>query len=59
MEHGGFDSLTDAVQKFKVNVILVIGNERILSDLNRKYSSNSGITVLKIAKSGGVICLLI
>jgi hypothetical protein len=62
MEKGGMDLLTDAIQDFKgiflilktVNVILVIGNERLLSDLQRKYSSVDSMTILKLNKSGGV-----
>lgn len=57
------DLLTDAIQDFKgkfmvlieVNIILVIGNERLLSDLQRKYSSVESMTILKLNKSGGVI----
>ena len=36
-------------------MILVIGNERLLSDLQRKYPDPNQMTVLKVPKSGGVV----
>ncbi|KAJ3000162.1 hypothetical protein HDV02_000445 [Globomyces sp. JEL0801] len=54
LEQGGFDILAEAIEKFKVTIILVIGHERLLSDLHRKYPDKSTMTILKLNKSGGV-----
>ncbi|KAH6588784.1 hypothetical protein BASA50_010490 [Batrachochytrium salamandrivorans] len=51
----GFEHLNHAITSFQVNVILVIGHERLYSDLLRKYSSNPGMTVVKLNKSGGAV----
>jgi polyribonucleotide 5'-hydroxyl-kinase len=66
MEQGGFSTLTSAIDDLKgipmfsanialVNVILVIGNERLLSDLERKYPDRNMMSIIKLDKSGGVI----
>jgi polyribonucleotide 5'-hydroxyl-kinase len=36
-------------------VIIVIGHEKLLSDLKRKYPNPSQMTILKVSKSGGVV----
>lgn len=54
-ETGGNELLMNVVDAFKVNAILVIGHERMYSDLKRQYADNSGVTVLKLNKSGGVV----
>jgi polyribonucleotide 5'-hydroxyl-kinase len=53
-EPSGSEMLYQAIDDFEVNVILVIGHERLLSELQRKFAG-SDITVLKLAKSGGVV----
>ncbi|KAI9032248.1 Pre-mRNA cleavage complex II protein Clp1-domain-containing protein [Hyaloraphidium curvatum] len=52
-EASGKDLLALAIKEFKVNVLLVIGNERLHSELSRKYKK--GVSVVKLAKSGGVV----
>jgi polyribonucleotide 5'-hydroxyl-kinase len=49
---GYFDS---NLQFNTVNVLIVIGHERLLSDLQRKYTDNDQMKILKLAKSGGVV----
>lgn len=39
-----------------VNVVVVIGNERLLSDLQRNYPDANEMSIIKLAKSGGVCC---
>ncbi|KAI8815289.1 Pre-mRNA cleavage complex II protein Clp1-domain-containing protein [Cladochytrium replicatum] len=49
----GFESLSHVIDDFEVSAILVLGHERLYSDLNRKYSDR--IAVVKLMKSGGVV----
>ena len=37
-----------------VNIIIVLGHERLYSDMARLYKERSGIDVMKLSKSGGV-----
>ncbi|KAJ3404465.1 hypothetical protein HDU80_002811 [Chytriomyces hyalinus] len=54
-ESNGYALLTQAVEEFKVSAILVVGQERLYSDLSRQFQSNEQVSVLKLAKSGGVV----
>ena len=54
IEKDGLELLEGAIQDFEVNIIIVIGNERLLIDLQRKYSQDSSISIVKLNKSGGV-----
>jgi len=38
-----------------VNVIVVLGHERLYNDMARRYSDKPNISVLKLAKSGGAV----
>jgi polyribonucleotide 5'-hydroxyl-kinase len=51
-EPAGFELLEHAIQCFKVDVIVVIGHERLYSDLSQRYSNS--MTILKLFKAGGV-----
>jgi len=55
IEKDGLELLEGAIQDFEVNIIIVIGNERLLIDLQRKYSQDSSISIVKLNKSGGVV----
>ncbi|KAI9208130.1 Pre-mRNA cleavage complex II protein Clp1-domain-containing protein [Polychytrium aggregatum] len=55
VESGGRDLLMHTITEFKVNVILVIGHERMYSDLKQEFNDNSGISIIKLHKSGGVV----
>ncbi|KAI9736436.1 MAG: Cleavage polyadenylation factor subunit clp1 [Claussenomyces sp. TS43310] len=55
---GGYDILSHIMSEFSVNVLLVLGSERLHSDMLKRFStqrttSNEPITVLKLDKSGG------
>lgn len=50
----GYDILHQVVTVYKVDIILVIQNERLYNDVQRRYAENSTIDVVKVDKSGGV-----
>ncbi|KAI9052893.1 hypothetical protein LZ554_003165 [Drepanopeziza brunnea f. sp. 'monogermtubi'] len=57
---GGYDLISHTVSEFSVNVILVIGSERLHSEMQRRFStyktsSNESITLVKLDKSGGCV----
>ncbi|KAI6247730.1 mRNA cleavage and polyadenylation factor clp1 [Erysiphe necator] len=57
---GGYDLISHIVSEFSVNIILVLGSERLHSELHRRFSSlktNTGesITLIKLDKSGGCV----
>ncbi|RDW69328.1 mRNA cleavage and polyadenylation factor [Coleophoma cylindrospora] len=57
---GGYDIISHIVSEFSVNTILVLGSERLYSDMQRKFStyrtSNSeAITLVRLDKSGGCV----
>ncbi|SAM09369.1 hypothetical protein [Absidia glauca] len=51
----GYELIWHAVQEFSVNVVVVLGHERLYSDMMKKYKDQAGITVVKLNKSGGVV----
>ncbi|KAJ3091330.1 Cleavage polyadenylation factor subunit clp1, partial [Quaeritorhiza haematococci] len=51
----GYDLLKQAIEEFSVNVILVIGHERLYSDLTRHHQDDRNMSIIKLAKSGGVV----
>ncbi|KAJ1549783.1 hypothetical protein HK096_010478, partial [Nowakowskiella sp. JEL0078] len=53
VEPSGYDLLINVIEAFEVTAILVLSNERLYSDLHRKFSDR--ISILKLAKSGGVV----
>jgi polyribonucleotide 5'-hydroxyl-kinase len=50
-----WDNFTFIIEKFKVNVIIVVGHERLYSDISKFYQDNEKISVVKLSKSGGVV----
>ena len=38
-----------------MTVIVVLGHERLYNDMARRYGDKSGIAVVKLARSGGVV----
>ncbi|KAI9842178.1 MAG: Cleavage polyadenylation factor subunit clp1 [Thelocarpon superellum] len=57
---GGYDIIQHLVSEFSVNVLLVLGSERLYSDMLRRFggtktSTDESITVLKLSKSGGCV----
>ncbi|KAI9821526.1 MAG: Cleavage polyadenylation factor subunit clp1 [Phylliscum demangeonii] len=56
----GYDLIQHVVSEFSVNVIVVLGSERLWSDMLRRFdgrlaSTSEAITVVKVAKSGGCV----
>ncbi|KAJ1915069.1 Cleavage polyadenylation factor subunit clp1 [Mycoemilia scoparia] len=49
------DVLSHIVTELSVNIILVLGSERLFSVVKRQYGGNPDITILKLVKSGGVV----
>ncbi|KAJ3044466.1 hypothetical protein HDV00_001893 [Rhizophlyctis rosea] len=48
VEPGGYELLENAIQAFE-------GHERLYSDLTKKYKDQESVSVVKLAKSGGVV----
>lgn len=54
----GYDLITHMVAEFSVDVLVVLGSERLYSDMARRFEdrqSQSTVTVVKLAKSGGCV----
>ncbi|KYQ89926.1 hypothetical protein DLAC_08495 [Tieghemostelium lacteum] len=49
----GYQILLDSIQTLKANIIVVMDNEKLYSDLANQFSSG-GVVVKKLPKSGGV-----
>lgn len=48
--------LLHLISTFRINVILVLGHERLYNDLKREYYiQQSGSELIKLAKSEGVV----
>ncbi|MCJ1362646.1 Cleavage polyadenylation factor subunit clp1 [Acarospora aff. strigata] len=57
---GGYDIIQHAVAEFSVNVLIVLGSERLYSDMARRFngrrtSTDETISVVKLDKSGGCV----
>ncbi|TVY39548.1 mRNA cleavage and polyadenylation factor [Lachnellula occidentalis] len=57
---GGYDLISHIVSEFAVNTILVLGSERLHSEMQRRFSayktrSGETITLVKLDKSGGCV----
>ncbi|ORX44933.1 Clp1-domain-containing protein [Hesseltinella vesiculosa] len=55
VDHVGYEVTQHLVDVFAVNVIIVLGHERLYSDLTRIYNDRQDISVVKLHKSGGVV----
>jgi len=53
--NSNWDTFTSIIEKFKVNVVIVVGHERLYSDISKYYQDNNEIAVVKLSKSGGVV----
>jgi polyribonucleotide 5'-hydroxyl-kinase len=57
-ETTGFEILKDAIASLGINVVLVLGHERLYAELSKAYSSTTGtnkqMDIIKVPKSGGV-----
>ncbi|KAK0659031.1 mRNA cleavage and polyadenylation factor CLP1 [Lasiodiplodia hormozganensis] len=54
---GVYENIQHVVSEFSVNVILVLGSERLYSDLSRRFSrpGEDPVQVVKLDKSGGCV----
>ncbi|KAI4866817.1 Clp1-domain-containing protein [Hypoxylon rubiginosum] len=57
---GSYDHIAHIVSEFSVNIVLVIGSERMSSEMQKKFagqktSLDEAITVVGLDKSGGVV----
>ncbi|KAF9163443.1 hypothetical protein BGX21_008628 [Mortierella sp. AD011] len=50
----GYEIIANCIKAFSVDVIIVLGHERLYSDMTRLHQK-SGVAVIKLAKSGGVV----
>ncbi|CAG8574258.1 12561_t:CDS:10, partial [Acaulospora morrowiae] len=55
IDNTGYEIIQHCVEVFDVNIIIVLGHERLYSDMARLYKERSEIHVLKLIKSGGVV----
>ncbi|XXG98276.1 hypothetical protein Hte_004599 [Hypoxylon texense] len=57
---GGYDHIAHIISEFSVNIVLVIGSERMSSEMQKKFagqktSLDEAIAVVSLDKSGGVV----
>ncbi|ATZ55803.1 Bcclp1 [Botrytis cinerea B05.10] len=57
---GGYDLISHIVSEFAVNIILVLGSERLHSEMLRRFSTHKtdngeAITLVRLDKSGGCV----
>ncbi|KAL5379275.1 Cleavage polyadenylation factor subunit clp1 [Paraphaeosphaeria sporulosa] len=53
---GVYENIEHIISEFSVTTILVLGSERLYSDLSRKYSNSAdAIAVVRLDKSGGCV----
>jgi polyribonucleotide 5'-hydroxyl-kinase len=51
----GTELIRDIVAEFAVTVVVVLGHERLYNDMARRYGGKPGVSVVKLAKSGGAV----
>lgn len=52
----GYDLIQHIVAEFSVDILVVLGSERLYSDMARRYEDRQGtVTIVKLAKSGGCV----
>jgi len=47
--------IRDIVAEFSVTVIVVVGHERLYNDMARRYRDKAGVSMVKLARSGGAV----
>ncbi|KAM7268876.1 hypothetical protein ACFE04_011042 [Oxalis oulophora] len=55
IEGAGYELLLHAIETFKVNVVLVLGQEKLYSMLRDVHKNKPNFDVVKLQKSGGVV----
>ncbi|KAL7269646.1 Cleavage polyadenylation factor subunit clp1 [Rhizina undulata] len=53
----GYDMIQHVIAEFSVNVLIVVGSERLYSDMARRFEDRktNPVTVVKLPKSGGCV----
>lgn len=54
-QSAGTDLIRHIAAEFDINVIVVLGHERLYNDMVRRYDNKSGVSVVRIVKSGGAV----
>ncbi|KAF1993002.1 pre-mRNA cleavage complex II protein-like protein Clp1 [Amniculicola lignicola CBS 123094] len=55
---GSYENIEHIISEFSVNVVFVIGSERLYSDLTRKYASRPAedpVSIVRLDQSGGCV----
>ncbi|MCJ1409361.1 Cleavage polyadenylation factor subunit clp1 [Ptychographa xylographoides] len=57
---GAYDTIRHIVAEFSVNVLIILGSERLSSDMSRRFAKSAGstrdtVSVIKLDKSGGCV----
>lgn len=52
----GYQALVKAIESLKINVVIVLGDERLYSEISRQFQGPD-VTFIKLPKSGGVMFL--
>jgi polyribonucleotide 5'-hydroxyl-kinase len=55
IQEGGLDLLLHAVEALSISVVLVMGHDRLYSMLKSKVGSATGVKLIKLPRSGGVV----
>ncbi|KAJ1908892.1 Cleavage polyadenylation factor subunit clp1 [Tieghemiomyces parasiticus] len=51
----GYELIQQSIADFHVDLVVVLGHERLYSDMCRLYGNSATVKVVKLAKSGGVV----
>ncbi|GAO52384.1 mRNA cleavage and polyadenylation specificity factor complex subunit [Saitoella complicata NRRL Y-17804] len=51
----GYEIIAHAITEFSVSVLVVLGSERLYSDMVRRFDGRRGLSVVRMPKSGGVV----
>jgi len=55
-KQGGYELIQHIASEFQVDVLIVIGSERLFSEMKRRFSTTGdSITVIRLDKSGGCV----
>ncbi|CAO3627356.1 unnamed protein product [Cunninghamella blakesleeana] len=55
IDNVGYELIQHAIEAFSVNVVVVLGHERLYSDMTKIYKNTENISIVKLIKSGGVV----
>lgn len=51
----GYNIISSIISDFNINVLVVVGDERLYSSLQKKYKEKESLNVLKVKSSGGCV----